>query len=171
MREKETNEDRCDRRCERDDAQQEVGCTGVKQLFDRWRPCALARLSSASLARSLARWLADWPDDLDPSTSSKKQRETRGGWVRACVTNSLTDAPYPSGRRHSVRGWQWRWRLLDDDNDNDNNDNDDDDDDDNDNDDDDDDDDDNDNGGTALRIHGTGRNGAAPSAAVTGARV
>ena len=65
------------------------------------------------------------------------------------MTNSLTDAPYPSGRRHSVRGWQWRWRLLDDDDDDDN--------DNNDNDNDDDNDDENDNGCTALRIRGTER--------------
>lgn len=87
-------------------------------------PCALAgwlaRLGSArprSLVRPLARlagWLAGWPGDLDPSTSSARRRDAR--WVRACVTNSLTDAPHPSGRRRSARGWLLRrWRLVDDD--------------------------------------------------------
>lgn len=56
--------------------------------------------------------------------------------MRACVTNSLTDVPHPSGRRRSARGW--RWQLLDDDDDGDG-------------------DDDGCNCGTALRIRGTER--------------
>lgn len=64
--------------------------------------------------------------------------------MRACVTNSLTDAPHPSGRRRSARGCQRRWRLLDDDDDGND-------------DDDDDNDDDGCDCGTALRIRGTER--------------
>jgi len=83
---------------------------------------------------SLTRSLADLPDDLDPSTSSKRRRDAK--WMRTCVTNSLTDAPH-----RSACGWQRLWRLLNDDDDDD--------------DDDDNDDDDGCNCGTALRIRGT----------------